>query len=137
MVPLTIMTAIVRYLGNLQTESTHSSGEVILTDAPVDNHGLGRFFSPTDLVASSLGSCFLTIVGIYCNERGIEFRGGSIAVTKVMAQSPRRIDEIKLKVDLTENGWDEITLKKVIAAGKACPVAATLKDKVKIDYQFA
>ena len=137
MVPLRAMTAHVRYLGNLQTICTHASGEVIQTDAPIDNHGEGRYFSPTDLMATSLASCFLTIVGIYCREHGISFHGAAIDVTKIMASNPRRIAEIKLTIDLSENHWDAATQKKVIAAGKACPVAATLKDQVKIDYQFA
>ncbi|MFN5735406.1 MAG: OsmC family protein, partial [Flavobacteriales bacterium] len=82
MVPLMAMTAHVRYLGNLQTTCTHASGEVIQTDAPIDNHGEGRYFSPTDLIATSLASCFLTIVGIYCREHRISFHGAAIDVTK-------------------------------------------------------
>jgi uncharacterized OsmC-like protein len=131
-----MMTATVIYSGKLRTEATHSSGEKIVTDAPKDNKGSGEHFSPTDLVATSLASCFLTIVGIYCQEREIPLSEIRIDVEKIMAANPRRIAQINLGVDFMKNEWDETTRKKIIAAGKACPVAATLEHQVLIEYTF-
>lgn len=130
------MTSTVIYSGKLQTEATHSSGEKIVTDAPKDNKGLGSYFSPTDLVATSLASCFLTIVGIYCQEREIPLSEMRIDVEKIMGANPRRIAQINLVIDFMNNEWDESTRKKIIAAGKACPVAATLGSQVLIEYTF-
>ena len=134
--PLLHMTSKVNYLGNLRTLGIHSSGEQIMTDAPKDNQGMGEYFSPTDLVATSLASCFMTIIGIYCKEREIPLLEMRIEVEKIMASNPRRIHQINLLVDFMQNSWDESTRKKIIAAGKACPVAATLGDQVIIEYTF-
>jgi putative redox protein len=130
------MTSIVRYLGNLRTEAAHESGEKIITDAPKDNQGLGAFFSPTDLLATSLASCFLTIIGIYCKERGIPLSEVRIDVEKIMAANPRRIAQINLYIDFLLNDWDSVTRSKIIAAGKSCPVAVTLGNQVLIEYHF-
>ena len=93
------MTSKVTYLGNLRTSCIHlSSGNSIITDAPTDNFGKGEVFSPTDLVATSLASCMLTIIGIYCQNHGIEFNSGLVEVEKIMASGPRRIEKIRLKV---------------------------------------
>lgn len=130
------MTSIVTYQGSLRTTCVHKAGEQITTDAPLDNHGMGAYFSPTDLVATALASCFLTIVGIYCDERKIPFNAARVEVEKIMASSPRRISDIHLSIDFRGNDWDEKTLSKIIAAGKSCPVAITLKDQVNIEYHF-
>jgi putative redox protein len=131
------MTSKVTYLGDLRTSCVHlASGKSILTDAPKDNFGKGETFSPTDLVATALASCMLTIIGIYCQNQGINFHNGTVEVEKIMASSPRRIEKIRLNIDLNENNWDESTLKKVIAVGKACPVAKTLDDKVEMEFNF-
>jgi uncharacterized OsmC-like protein len=91
------MTSKVTYLGNLRTSCIHlSSGNSIITDAPTDNFGKGEVFSPTDLVATSLASCMLTIIGIYCQNHGIEFNSGLVEVEKIMASGPRRIEKIRL-----------------------------------------
>ena len=80
------------YSGELRTWSTHlKSGDDIITDAPVDNQGKGEAFSPTDLVASALGSCMLTIMGITANTQNINIDGTSARVKKVMGEDPRRI----------------------------------------------
>ena len=130
-------TSTIKYLGELRTESTHlASNTKIITDAPIDNKGKGEAFSPTDLVATALASCFLTIVGIYCEEREIPFTFARVEVEKIMASNPRRISDIHLSIDFRGNNWDEKTLSKIIAAGKACPVAITLKDQVNIEYHF-
>jgi len=131
------MTSKVAYLGNLRTSCTHlASGNTIITDAPVDNHGKGEAFSPTDLVATSLASCIMTIMGIYCQEHSITFNSCEASITKIMASSPRRIEKVVVEMDLSGNDWDEKTLLKVIAAGKACPVARTLEGNVVLEFIF-
>jgi uncharacterized OsmC-like protein len=131
------MTSKVTYLGNLRTSCTHlASGNTIITDAPVDNHGKGEAFSPTDLVATSLASCVMTIMGIYCQEHKIDFTFCEASVLKVMAISPRRIEKVQVEMDLSGNNWDEKTRLKVIAAGKACPVARTLEGNVELEFIF-
>jgi putative redox protein len=131
------MTSKVTYLGNLRTSCLHlGSGNSIITDAPTDNFGKGEAFSPTDLVATSLASCMLTIIGIYCQNHEIGFNSGYVEVEKIMASSPRRIEKIRLNIDLNNNNWDQETRKKVIAAGKACPVAKTLDGKVEMEFNF-
>lgn len=131
------MTSKIVYNGNLRTTGEHlASGNKLITDAPIDNKGKGEYFSPTDLVATAMGSCALTIMGIYCQEHAIAFENGVVEVTKVMGSNPRRIETIILKVDITGNNWDEKTVHKVIQAGKSCPVAKTLGDNVKIEWEI-
>ena len=131
------MTAKIVYQGKLRTTCEHlASGNVITTDAPIDNKGKGEYFSPTDLVATAMGSCALTIMGIYCQEHNIDFDQAQIDVSKIMASNPRRIETIILKVDLSGNNWDEKTVHKVIQAGKSCPVAKTLGENVKIEWEI-
>jgi uncharacterized OsmC-like protein len=131
------MTSKVTYLGNLRTSCEHlSSGNKILTDAPLDNFGKGEAFSPTDLVATSLASCMLTIIGIYCQNHEIPFTNGEVSVQKIMGSGPRRIEKIVLHIDLKGNNWDEKTMEKAIAAGKACPVAKTLDGNVEMEFNF-
>jgi uncharacterized OsmC-like protein len=130
-------TAKIEYKGELRTECTHlSSGTVIQTDAPIDNKGKGESFSPTDLVATAYASCMLTIMGIYCQEHGIEMSSGSVEVIKLMDTSPRRIGKLQIKIDLSQNKWDSETAERVIRAGKACPVAKTLGDNVEVEFEI-
>jgi uncharacterized OsmC-like protein len=130
-------TARVTYLGNLRTSCEHlASGTKILTDAPIDNQGKGEAFSPTDLVATSLASCMMTIMGIYCQTHGIAFESCEAAVEKYMGSGPRRIEKVVVNMDLNGNNWDEHTRKKVIMAGRACPVALTLEGNVELEFNF-
>lgn len=132
-----MVTSEVKYLGNLRTECTHlASGEVIHTDAPVDNKGKGQKFSPTDLVATAYASCMLTIIGIYCQEHDLNFENGFASVNKIMASNPRRIGKIVIEMDLSGNGWTELETEKVIRAAKACPVAKTIDNGVEIEFTF-
>lgn len=90
-------TAEIQYLGELRTSSVHIlSGEKVVTDAPPDNQGKGAFFSPTDLVASALGSCMLTIMGIAARTHQIHIDNTRVEVRKIMASDPRRVAEIQL-----------------------------------------
>ena len=89
------MIATVVYKGDLRTEATHlQSGSTIITDAPADNGGKGEAFSPTDLVATALASCMITIMGIVARRDGIDIEGTTAEVEKVMPADPRRIGKI-------------------------------------------
>jgi uncharacterized OsmC-like protein len=130
-------TAHISYLGNLRTSCEHlASGKKIVTDAPTDNKGKGEAFSPTDLVATSLASCMMTIMGIYCQEHGIAFERCEASIEKHMGSGPRRIERIVVHMDLTGNPWDEQTRQKVIMAGRACPVAKTLEGNVELEFNY-
>ena len=131
------MTSKIQYIGNLRTECEHvASGNKLYTDAPIDNKGKGEFFSPTDMVSTALGSCALTIMGIFCQEHAIAFNNAIVEVTKVMASNPRRIETVILEMDLSGNNWDDKIAKKVIQAGKNCPVAKTLGDNINIEWKI-
>jgi len=93
------MTSTVNYNGNLRTLCTHiESGNEIITDAPKDNQGNGEAFSPTDLTATSLAACMLTVMGIKAREMEIDLKGTKAEVTKVMIPDPRRIGTIIIKI---------------------------------------
>jgi uncharacterized OsmC-like protein len=131
------MTSKVVYLGDLRTECTHiQSGTKIITDAPLDNQGKGEAFSPTDLLATSLASCMMTIIGIYCKNHGINFDSCTAEIEKIMGVNPRKVEKIIVHMDFTGNNWDSSTLEKVINAGKTCPVAKTIEDSVQIEFNF-
>ncbi len=130
-------TALVEYSGNLRTHSTHlKSGVSIITDAPVDNHGKGEAFSPTDLLSSSLGSCMLTIMGISANNHGIAFNKASIEVTKIMGENPRRVSEIICKVKVKNENYGEKEIRILKGAALACPVAKSLHPDIKQEVTF-
>lgn len=130
-------TARVEYLGNLRTKCTHlQSGTEIYTDAPVDNNGKGEAFSPTDLVAASYASCMMTIIGIYCGQHGLNFTRATAEVTKIMTDSPRRIGEIVIELDLSGNNWTEREQEKVVRAAEACPVAKSVHEGITIVFDI-
>ena len=92
------------YQNNLRTETEHiASGEKIITDAPVDNNGKGEAFSPTDLVATSLGSCIITIMAISANKYDIDVSGTNASVKKIMGSDPRRISKIAIDINMNKN----------------------------------
>jgi len=117
----------ISYYGNLRCLANHGpSGAVIQTDAPVDNHGQGAAFSPTDLTAASLGVCMMTVMGIAAQSRGIELTGATLNVKKHMSDSPpRRIAALDVDVFLPIPSADPNchVLEKV---GRHCPVALSL-----------
>lgn len=133
-------TATITYLGQLRTQATHvKSGSEILTDAPVDNHGKGEAFSPTDLVATALGSCMLTIMGIVAQRDSIDIVGTNVEVTKSMTENPRRISRIEVKLVVkTGQPLTETRRKKLENAALTCPVAQSLHpDLVKaVTFEF-
>ena len=125
------------YLGNLRTQSVHiQSGTQLLTDAPVDNNGKGEKFSPTDLVASSLGSCMVTIMGIVAARDGIELTDLTWEVTKIMQASPRKILEIIVDFHWENPVNDPALIQKLKNAAKTCPVALSLDPAIKQTVNF-
>jgi len=124
-------TAKTKYLGDLRTEITHlRSGSVITTDAPVDNKGKGENFSPTDLVASALGSCIFTIMGIAAREHSFSINGSTCSITKIMTEAPRKIGEIKIEFDFTGNTYTDKQKKILDYCVRTCPVSLSLKESV-------
>ena len=127
----------VSYLGNLRTACKHlKSGDTFITDAPTDNNGKGEAFSPTDILSTSLASCAMTIIGIYCNKNDISFENCEASVIKLMGNNPRKVDQIIIEMKLSENNWDDSTLENVLKAARTCPVELTLKNNVQIEYKF-
>lgn len=120
------------YLGQLRTEAEHvQSGNKLITDAPVDNHGKGETFSPTDLLATSLASCILTIMGIKAEANGFNINGATAKSWKIMSANPRRVAEVKVEFDfsmcsLTDK--DKKILKNLV---KVSPVPLSLHDETK------
>ncbi|MDB5193027.1 MAG: stress-induced protein OsmC [Segetibacter sp.] len=132
------MTAQIIYKGNLRTSATHlQSGTEIETDAPVDNQGQGERFSPTDLVATALGNCMLTIMGIKARDLNVDLSGTTVEVTKVMVAEPRRIGEIKVTFTFPE-GFEADDKQKTILerAAMTCPVIESLHPNIKKDVTF-
>ena len=117
---------IIEYEGALRTRAMHlQSGNEIITDAPVDNHGKGEAFSPTDLVVAALGSCILTIMGIAGERRGLDLNGTRTEAEKIMGINPRRISEIHFNIYFKTNFSD--TEKKILEkAAHSCPVHQSL-----------
>jgi uncharacterized OsmC-like protein len=119
------------YKGELRTEAMHMrSGTVITTDAPPDNKGKGEYFSPTDLVATALGSCIFTIMGIAAREHGFSIDGSTCSITKIMAENPRRIGEVKIDFDFTAREYSDKQKKILEYCVKTCPVALSLRDSL-------
>ena len=130
------MTAKVTYLGSLRTEAEHlQSGTKIITDAPVDNHGKGESFSPTDTVATALATCMLTIMGIKAEAMEISIEGATAQVTKTMASDPRRISKIKVVLNLPQK-FDDKVMKILENAARTCPVFHSLHPDIEKDIQF-
>jgi putative redox protein len=124
-------TAKTKYLGDLRTEIIHlRSGSKITTDAPIDNKGKGENFSPTDMVASALGSCIFTIMGIAAREHSFSIDGSTCKITKIMTDSPRKIGEIKIEFDFTVNDYTDKQKKILEYCIKTCPVALSLNESV-------
>ena len=126
----------VSYLGDLRTEAIHiQSGDTIITDAPVDNEGKGEAFSPTDLVATSLASCILTIMGIVAKRDDISLKGTNAEVEKSMSTNPRRINEIKIKIFFNKTFKKNIQ-KKLEKAALSCPVSGSLNKDLNESIEF-
>ncbi len=127
-----------KYLGNLRTEAIHEqSGTKLVCDAPLDNHGKGESFSPTDLVATALGACMLTIMGISAETYGYDIVGTTLETEKFMGTNPRRIVEIKITFNFPKDREFTAQQRRVIeAAARTCPVANSLHPDIKKTLVF-
>ena len=125
------------YLGELRTEAKHvRSGKKLITDAPPDNQGKGESFSPSDLLATALGSCMLTIMGIAGRTHNINIEGTKIKITKVMASNPRRVKEVHIVFDMPKIAYDEKQKNILELAAKTCPVALSIHPDIKQELTF-
>ncbi len=126
------------YTGSLRTEAEHlPSGNKIITDAPIDNHGKGEYFSPTDLLATSLGSCILTIMGSSAKSHGFNIDGTTIETEKIMATHPRRVVELILDITFpTGNNYTDSQKRIIESAARTCPVANSLHPDIKKTITF-
>jgi putative redox protein len=132
------MISTVTYQGELRTACCHlASNNEVITDAPTDNHGKGETFSPTDLMATSLAACMLTVMGIKAQQMEVVLDGAKASVLKVMASEPRRISEIHVKLTLPGKSIDEKTRKILENTGKTCPVFHSLHPDIKKEIEFS
>ncbi len=132
------MTSTVVYDGNLRTVAIHlQSGFEIQTDAPTDNQGKGERFSPSDLVATALGSCMMTIMGIKARDMDIDLAGTQIDVEKIMKQDPRRIGGINLTFHFPEQlDMDDKSRTILERAAHTCPVAYSIHPDIAVKTTF-
>ena len=132
------MTSQIIYKGDLRTTATHlQSGTVIETDAPTDNQGKGEKFSPTDLMATSLGTCMITTMAIKARTMDIQLDGTRLDVTKIMVSDPRRIGKIVVHLFFPpELVMDEKQKEILERTARTCPVERTLHPNVELDMQF-
>ena len=125
------------YLGNLRTEAKHvQSGNLIITDAPVDNNGKGEAFSPTDLVCAALGSCMVTIMGIVADREGVSLKGLSWEIKKIMQANPRKIQEVIVNFTWANPVQDAAFLQKIKNAARTGPVALSLDPAITQTVTF-
>ncbi|MFZ9931902.1 MAG: OsmC family protein [Chthoniobacterales bacterium] len=127
----------IRYEGGLRCEAVHGpSGQRLLTDAPIDNHGKGEAFSPTDLVATALGTCMATVMGIVAERHALDLTGMKIGVTKEMSKdTPRRIARLTtvIAVPLPPDHPDREILER---AALTCPVHQSLHPGIEKPLEF-
>ena len=124
------------YDGDLRCTAVHGpSGMQLVTDAPVDNNGKGASFSPTDLLATSMLTCVMTIVAIRADSKGIDVSGMNGSVEKSMAANPRRIAKLEVIVDLPSNlSMDDRAW--LITEGCNCPVCVSVSESMEVDVTF-
>ena len=125
------------YQGELRCEAKHApSGSTVLTDAPTDNHGRGESFSPTDLVATALGSCMLTIMGIVADRHKLDLTGTKVTVIKEMITEPvRRIGRLPVRIELSRSVSDR-ELAMLERAALTCPVHHSLHPDIEKPVEF-
>ena len=130
-------TAEIIYLGGLRTEAVHLQSENrVITDAPTDNNGKGEAFSPTDLLATSLGCCMLTIMGIVADRNGIDITGTRVGIRKIMASNPRRVSGIVVEFRMPGKEYTEKERELLENAARTCPVAHSLHPAIEQQITF-
>ncbi|MBS0604317.1 MAG: OsmC family protein [Verrucomicrobia bacterium] len=127
----------ITYEGDLSTRCVHSDNKSeIVTDAPKDNQGLGRVFSPTDLFAASLGSCMLTLMGIGAKKLNVDIKGTRAKVTKEMAAIPlRRVGKLKVEITCPHRLTDEV-IAKLVQMADMCPVKKSLHPDIVVECTY-
>jgi putative redox protein len=127
----------ISYLGQLRCQATHGpSGRQLATDAPVDNMGKGESFSPTDLVATALGTCMLTLMGILANRENVDLSGTTVRVGKEMITSPvRRIGKLSVDIHVPHELTPE-QQEKLRRAALTCPVHKSLHPDIETPVNF-
>lgn len=133
------MTSSVIYNGDLRTTCTHlKSGSTIETDAPVDNNGKGERFSPTDMLATSLATCMITVMGIKARTMGMDMNDVKIDVLKIMKSDPRRVGGIELSFHFPDNLVSVNNKTKTILknTGETCPVLKSLHPDIEITVDW-
>lgn len=129
-------TSNITYVGDLRTVCIHlQSGTQILTDAPTDNHGKGEAFSPTDLVATALGSCMVSIMGIKSKDLNVDLKDSTVSITKIMKSEPRKIAKIEviLNMSIQTSEKNKTILER---AAMTCPVLLSLHPDIEKDVVF-
>lgn len=125
-------TSRITYTGDLRTEAVHvKSGQMFITDAPIDNQGRGEAFSPTDLLATSLGACAITVVGIAARTHGFNVDGTAIKITKIMASDPRRVSEVVVEMDFPKVKYSDKEKQIIRHTINTCPVGQSLHPDLK------
>ena len=125
------------YLGELRVSSTHiASNTKIITDAPIDNNGKGESFSPTDLVATALGTCMITVMGIYAEKKGILMPNVYSRTNKVMSSRPRKISKLKIEIIFDDNQISEAEKQSLKEVALNCPVAKSLHSDIQQEIEF-
>ena len=129
-------TSNISYVGDLRTVCIHlQSGTQILTDAPTDNHGKGEAFSPTDLVATALGSCMVSIMGIKSKDLDVDLKDSTVSITKIMQSEPRKIAKIEVILNMSiETSEKNKTILERSAMN--CPVLLSLHPDIEKDVVF-
>jgi putative redox protein len=133
------MTSTVVYNGDLRSTLTHlKSGEHFETDAPVDNNGKGERFSPTDLLATSLGTCMITVMGIKARTMGFDLNDIKIEVLKIMKADPRRVSGINLTFHVPGKLIDINEKTKTILknTGETCPVMKSIHPDIEVNIDW-
>jgi putative redox protein len=126
-----------RYEGQLRTLCTHEeSGQTLRTDAPKDNQGKGEFFSPTDLVATALGSCLLTIMGIAAQKIGVDLTGTHAQVEKIMTSTPPRKIKALHALITCPHSFEPKVQEQLERAALGCPVHASLHPEIEQRIEF-
>lgn len=128
------------YAGNLVCEAVHGPSQIELsTDAPLDNGGRASSFSPTDLVATALGTCMLTIMGLVAQKRGVDITGTRCTVVKDMVADPvRRIGKLTVRINFPPGSqYDEETRRALENGALTCPVKQSLHPEIVVDVEFS
>ena len=133
------MTSNVVYEGDLRTTCTHlRSGSDFETDAPVDNNGKGERFSPTDLMATSLATCMITVMGIKARTMGFDLNGVKVDVEKIMKADPRRVGGINLSFHIPDalKNADDKTKTILKHTGNTCPVQQSIHPDIEVNVDW-